>query len=124
MAALALATCAALLAVVEAGQNRALGDAVADIGAKLDQHAGDLEADLGGDARLDGAEAEDLDRHIALNGGNLQLDRTQIGRPGTEQNAGADDQCRCHQDETIPRHGFDPLSRDFILLTALLGAQH
>ena len=51
-----------LLAVVEAGQNRALGDAVADIGAQIDQHAGNLEADLGGDARLDGAEAEDLDR--------------------------------------------------------------
>ena len=113
-----------LLAVVEAGQNRTLGDAVADIGAKLDQHAGDLEADLGGDARLDGAEAEDLDRHIALNGGNLHLDRTQIGRPGAEQNAGADDQCRSRQDETFPRHGFHPATRDFILHTALPGAQH
>ena len=50
----------ALLAVVEAGQNRALGDAVADIGAQLDQHAGNLETDPGGDARLDRAEAEDL----------------------------------------------------------------
>ena len=65
-AALARATLRALFAVVEAGENRALGDAVADIGAKIDQHAGNLEADLGGDARLDRSEAEHLDRHVAL----------------------------------------------------------
>ena len=56
-----------LLAVVEAGQHRALGDALADIGAQIDQHAGNLEADLGGDARFDGAETEHLHRHVAGN---------------------------------------------------------
>ena len=36
----------ALLAVVEPGQHRAFGDAIADIGAKIDEHAGNLEPDL------------------------------------------------------------------------------
>ena len=84
VAALARPTRAALFAVVEAGQHRALGDAVADIGAQFDQHAGNLEADLGCDAGLDGAEAEDFDRHIALDGADLHVDRTQIERPRAE----------------------------------------
>jgi len=81
----------ALFAIVEAGENCTLGDAVADIGAKLDQHAGDLEADLGCDTRLDGTEAEDIDRHIALDGADLHRDRPQIQRPNTEQHTAADE---------------------------------
>ena len=66
-----------LLAVVKASQNSALGYPITDIGAKLDQHAGNLEADLGCDARLDRSEAEDFNRHITLDGGDLYLDRAQ-----------------------------------------------
>ena len=84
MAALALATCARLLAIVEASQDRALGDAIADIGAKIDEHAGDLEADLGCDARLDRSEAEDFNRHIALDRRDRHFDRTQEQRPGAK----------------------------------------
>ena len=64
-----------LLAVVKAGENGALGDVVADIGSQIDQHAGNLEADFGCDARLDRAETENLNRHVALDLRDLDIDR-------------------------------------------------
>ena len=98
-----------LLAVVEPGQNRALGDAVADIGAKLDQHTGYLEADLGGDARLDGAEAEDLDQHVSLRLGYLHSNRAQTQCPNS--GAGGNDQCEHNgeQKDASTAHGVLPL---------------
>ena len=73
-----------LLAVIETGEHRAFGDAVADIGAQFDQHAGNLEADPGCYARLNGAEPEDLNRHVALNGRDLHFEWAEILRPSTE----------------------------------------
>ncbi len=71
----------ALFAVVELGKHRALGDALADIGAQVDQHAGDLESDLRRDPRLDRAEPENLHRHIVLYSCDLYLDRPKVERP-------------------------------------------
>ncbi len=81
-----------LLAVVEAGQHGALADAVADIGFQLDQQAGNLETDLGGNARFDRAEAEHLHRHIARALRDLHLDRANENHPGAEGDAAGDSQ--------------------------------
>jgi hypothetical protein len=79
-----------LLAVVEAGEHRTFGDAVADIGVQFDQNARDLESDFGRYAGLNGTEPEYVDPHVTLNGRDLYFDRAEICRPRTEQNAGAD----------------------------------
>ncbi len=50
---------------------------VAVIRLEVDQHAGDLEPYIGGDAGPYRAEAEDLLTHIRLSGGGLDLDRPQ-----------------------------------------------
>ena len=65
----------ALLARIEPREHRAFRDAIADIGRKIDEDAGNLEADLRLNARLDGAEPEDLNRHVTLDPGHLNLDR-------------------------------------------------
>ena len=82
----------ALFAVVEARQHRALWHTVADIGAQIDQHAGHLEANLGGDAGLDRAEAEDLDRHVTRNARHLDRDGLQqvlpAGKGRSDDNGG------------------------------------
>ena len=70
-----------LLAVVQAGQHATLGDAIADIRFKLDEHAGNLESHLGCHARLDGAEAENLNRHVALDLRDLHIDRAENEYP-------------------------------------------
>ena len=74
-----------MFAVIEARKDRAFGNAVANIGAKLDQNARNLEADLGGYARLNGTEFEYLDRHITLDGRDLYLNGAEIYRPRAEQ---------------------------------------
>lgn len=60
-----------LLTIVEASKDCTLGDVVADVGTQIDDEAGRLEANLGCDACLDRAEAEDLQRHVSFGGGNL-----------------------------------------------------
>ncbi len=45
--------------------------AIADIGVEIDKHAGNLEPDLGRNARLDRSKPEYLDRHVPLNGCDL-----------------------------------------------------
>ena len=77
----------ALLAVVEAGKNSTLGDAITDIRSEFDEHARDLESDLRRDLRLDGAEAENLNRHIALNLRDLYVHRTEEQGPGAQPDA-------------------------------------
>ena len=96
----------ALFAVVKASQNGALGDAIADIRPKIDQHAGNLEADLGCDARLDGAEAENLDRHIALNLRDLNTDGTQKQSPNTSARSREDCRYDSKQNKASEAHAF------------------
>ncbi len=71
-----------LLAFVEARENRALGEAIADIGAKIDQDAGNLKPDLRCDPRLHGSEPKDLHGHVGGRMRNHHLDRADEPRPG------------------------------------------
>ncbi len=91
----------ALFAVVETGEHGALWHAITDVGAKVNEHARNLEADLGGDARLDRAETEDLNRDVLLNACGLDLDRLKEHAPRADNKAGADRDRNCQQDDAF-----------------------
>ena len=76
-----------LLPAIEACEDRALCDAIADIGLKIDEDAGNLESDLGLNACLYGAEPEDLHRDVPLAARYLDADRTQQQGPGSKRRA-------------------------------------
>lgn len=56
----------ALLAVIETGKDCALGEAVANIGAKINQDTGNGGSNLRCDARFGGSKAKDLNRYVVL----------------------------------------------------------
>ena len=95
----------ALFAIVEAGQNRAFADPVADIRVQLDQHAGNLEADLGGDARFDRSEPEHLHRHVGGDGRDVDPQRTQESRPAAVAGGEQDDEDDGKRDSAFHAHG-------------------
>ena len=99
----------ALFAVIEAGQHGALGDAVADIGAKLDQHARNLEADLGCDAGLDSAEAKHLNQYVAFRLRDLHIDRTEKQCPRNRTSGNDQREHNGQQKDTSTAHGILPL---------------
>ena len=73
------------VAHVELGEHLAHSHPVALIGTKRDQHARDLEADIGLDPRADRAKPEHLLPHIRLHGRNRHRDRAEEGEPGQER---------------------------------------
>jgi len=64
----------ALLAVIKLGENNALGNVVSNVGANVDQDTGNLESNLGCDARLDGSKTEDLNGYIVVDARDLHRD--------------------------------------------------
>ena len=86
-----------LLAVVETGEDRTLRYAITYIRAKFDEHARNLESHLGCDAGLDGAEAENLDRHIALDLRGLHVNWAEKEYPRTCTHGNNDRQQDCQQ---------------------------
>jgi hypothetical protein len=77
-----------LLTVVEASKDRPRSDAIADVGAQIDDNAGHLETNLGCDPRLDRAEAKHLYRHVSLDGCDPNLDGAQEHCPRADTCAG------------------------------------
>lgn len=71
---------------------RTLGHAITDIRFELGEHARDLESHLGCDPRLDGAETENLNRHIVLDAGDLHRNGPKNQGPGC--NSGTPHQAR------------------------------
>ena len=71
----------ALLAVIEAGEHRALGHSIPHIRPKVDENAGHLEPDLGCHTRLNRSEAEDLDCDVGLGVRDFHVDGAEKQSP-------------------------------------------